>query len=244
MRNRLLGTLCFLLAWQLIAMSGLVTNLILPSPIESFRALIANLQTLLSDSAATLWRLAVGFSIGTSLGILVGTTFGLNNRLHAFFELIIDFFRSLPVITLFPLSMILFGLGDNSKMALTAWTVFLLTVVNTIYGIKQVPRIRILAARTLGASGINLVWKVLIPSALPTIVAGLRLAVSLGLVVVLVTEMFTGTNLGLGKRIYEMGLIYEIPGMFAAIIVSGILGFALNKAIMIFERRIVHWSGQ
>ena len=87
-------------------------------------------------------------------------------------------------------------------------------------------------------------WKVYIPSAVPTIVAGLRLAISLGLVVVLVTEMFTGTTAGLGKRIYDTGLVYEIPTMYAVITVAGLLGFILNKAIVILERRIAHWSGQ
>jgi len=244
MRDRLIGILVLLIGWQLITMSGWVTHLILPSPIESAKALASDWRILLTASGATLLRLGIGFSIGTVLGILTGTAFGLSQRLHSFFELVIDFFRSLPVITLFPLTMIVFGLGDNSKIALTAWTVFLLTVVNTIYGIKQVPRTRILAARSLGASGMKLIQKVLIPSAVPTIVAGLRLAVSLGLVVVLVTEMFTGTNSGLGKRTYEMGLVYEMPRMYAAIAVSGILGFVLNKAIVILERRFVHWSGQ
>lgn len=244
MRDRFLGIISLLIIWQLVVLSGLVTHLILPSPVDTAHALIADRQALISDSASTLGRLAVGFLIGSSLGIVTGTLFGISTRLHDFFDLVIDFFRSLPVITLFPLTMILFGLGNNSKVALAAWTVFLLTVVNTIYGIKQVPKTRILAARTLGASGAKLVFKVLIPSAFPTIIAGLRLAVSLGLVAVLMTEMFTGTTSGLGKRIYETGLLYEIPGMYAAIIVSGILGFALNKAIVVMERRVVHWSGQ
>jgi NitT/TauT family transport system permease protein len=85
---------------------------------------------------------------------------------------------------------------------------------------------------------------VFIPSATPTIVVGLRLSVSLGLVVVVVTEMFTGTASGLGKQIYDAGLVYEIPTMYAAIVVAGALGFALNKTIVALEGRVAHWSGR
>lgn len=232
------------LVWEAVAASGLVSPLILPSPLDTARALGGNAHVILQDLAATLARLALGFVAGAVLGILVGTMFGMNDRMRGFSELVIDFFRSLPVITLFPLAMILFGLGNPSKIALTMWTVFLLTVVNTIYGIRQVPKTRIMAARTLRAKGWPLVWKVYIPSAVPTIIAGLRLAISLGLVVVLVTEMFTGTIHGLGKRIYDAGLVYEVPVMYAAITVAGLLGFALNKAVVFVERRIAHWSGQ
>jgi NitT/TauT family transport system permease protein len=243
MNERFWVPLAVLVLWQVIAALGLINSLILPSPVATFGAVIQHGSVLVYDTSATLGRLAVGFLIGSCVGIVVGALFGISQRVYGLFELPIDFFRSLPVITLFPLTMIIFGLGNASKIALTTWTVFLLTVVNTSYGIKQVPKTRILAAKTLGARGRALLLKVLLPSALPTIVSGLRLTVSLGLVVVLVTEMFTGTASGLGKRIYDYGLIYETPGMYAAIIVAGALGFLLNKLIVALEGRFTHWSG-
>ena len=244
MRSRFWGPIAVLLGWFVVAYSGLVSRLLLPSPVETAAALSSGYRVLWWDLAATLGRLCVAFAIGSSLGVVTGTCLGMSRKLYGFFELVIDFFRSLPVITLFPLAMIMFGLGNLSKVALTAWTVFLLTVVNTIYGVRQVPRTRVLAARTLGARKLSLVFKVLVPSAIPTIIGGLRLAVSLGLVVVIVTEMFTGTASGLGKRIYDAGLIYEIPTMYAAIIIAGFTGFALNKIITLAEGRVAHWSGK
>jgi NitT/TauT family transport system permease protein len=212
--------------------------------LETGEALIRSSAALAGDAGATLGRLLAGFVMGSVLGVLIGTCFGLSKRLYELFEIVVDFFRSLPIITLYPITMIAFGMGNPSKIALTTLTVFLLTVVNTMYGIRQVPHIRLLAARTLGARGWPLFWKVLIPSAIPTIVVGLRLSVSLGLIVVVMTEMFTGTGRGLGKQIYNAGLVYEIPTMYAAIVVTGILGFALNKIIMSLESRISHWSGK
>lgn len=244
MRSRALGATFFLLAWELLARTGWVSNLIFPSVGETLFAIRHRSGDLAIDTLSTFLRLIIGFTLASPLGIVVGTWFGLSQKLYAFFELIIDFFRSLPVITLFPLIMIVFGLGDMCKVALVMWTVFLLTVINTIYGIRQVPRTRILAARTHGARGWSLVTKVLIPSATPTIIGGLRLSVSLGLVVVIVTEMFTGTTNGLGCRIYDAGLIYEIPTMYAAIVLAGVLGFTLNKLIAFVESRTTHWSGQ
>jgi ABC-type nitrate/sulfonate/bicarbonate transport system permease component len=244
MRGRLWGPVIFVVMWELIAASGLVNRLILPSVPETMGALIRSSRGIAVDTSSSLGRLALGFAIGSPLGVVVGTLFGASRRSYLFFELVIDFFRSLPVVTLFPLAMVAFGLGDPAKVALVAWTVFLLTVVNTLYGIRQVPQTRILAARSLGARGWKLLWKVSVPSATPTVIAGIRLSLSLGLVVVVVTEMFTGTNQGLGKRIFDSGLVYETPMMYAAIIVTGTVGYALNAGVVALERRLTHWSGR
>ncbi len=239
-----IGVVGLLIIWAALAATHLVSPLILPTPLDALAEVFKQRETMLRDVGATLARLLIGFVAGASLGVAAGAVFGMHERLYAIFELVIDFFRSLPVFTLFPLAMIIFGLGNSSKVALTIWTVFLLAAVSSVYGIKGVPRTRILAARTLGASGWRLVWKVYLPSAAPAIAGGLRLAISLGLVVVVVTEMFMGTTWGLGKRIYDSGLVYEIPTMYGAILIAGVLGFILNKSIEIVERHIAHWSGR
>jgi NitT/TauT family transport system permease protein len=245
MKERFIGPIAVILLWQIVALTGMVSDLILPAPAAVASALFKDVATglLLRDLGFSLFRLTIGFSLGSILGVIIGTLFGVSSRAYALSELVIDFFRSLPVITLFPLSMIIFGLGDASKIALTTWTVFLVAIVNTVYGVRQVPSARVLASRSLGAKGFAIVRKVIIPSAAPTIVAGLRLSISLGLIVVVVTEMFTGTQYGLGKRIYDSGLVYQIPGMYAAILVTGLAGYLLNKLIVYAESRVIHWAG-
>jgi NitT/TauT family transport system permease protein len=110
-----------------------------------------------------------------------------------------------------------------------------------VYGIRQVPKARVLSARTLGAKGVFLVTRVILPSAVPSTIGAFRIAISLGLVVVVVTEMFTGTEQGLGKRIYDSGLIYEMPTMYGAILLTGFLGYGLNRIIVLVEHSISKW---
>ncbi len=238
------GVILVLSVWYALSGLKLVDPLILPTPFATFLALFSEIGNLIRDLGASVFRLLVGFLIGASIGILLGILLGIYKNLYKSMELVVDFFRSLPVMTIFPLAMIIFGLGNTSKIALTTWTVLLFTTIATIYGIRQVPEIRLLSARILGTKGIDIVLKVYLPSAAPSIVSGLRLSVSLGLVVVIVTEMFTGTDNGLGKRIYDYGLIYETPLMYSAIILTGLLGYIINKSIVLFEKTFIHWAGK
>jgi NitT/TauT family transport system permease protein len=143
----------------------------------------------------------------------------------------------------FPLFLLVFGLGDPAKIAIAAWSGSLIIVVNTMYGVRTSKASRQAAARVFGASRLQVFTKVVVPDALPQIVAGLRISVSLCLIVVVVAEMFMGTRAGIGMAIYNAGLLYETPKMLAGIVVAGLLGYAVNKIFVVAERRIVHWSG-
>ncbi len=92
--------------------------------------------------------------------------------------------------------------------------------------------------------GIELFRKVIFPEALPQIFSGFRVAISLSLIIVIVTEMFIGTNAGLGKRIIDAQLVYQTADMYAAILMTGVVGFLLNKIVMSIENRVVHWKGK
>jgi NitT/TauT family transport system permease protein len=241
----LVGALVLLVLWTVCTVAALVSPLILPTPWSVAEALAQGLGGggFLRDMGASLYRLLFGFTVGAVAGVIVGVAFGLSRTVYSYAELAVDFFRSLPVITVFPLFMAVFGLGDTAKVATTIWAVFLIVTVSTIYGIRQVPRTRVLATRTLGAKGLFLITHVVIPSAVPSIIGSCRVAISLGLIVVVMTEMFTGTDYGLGKRIYNAGLIYEMPTMYGAILITGLLGYLLNKVIMLFEQKLSAWCG-
>jgi NitT/TauT family transport system permease protein len=116
-------------------------------------------------------------------------------------------------------------------------------MVNTIYGVRNASIMRRRVAASFGAGYWIIFWKVTLFDALPTIVAGIRTAISLGLIVVMVTEMWMGTERGLGQKIYEWGLMYRVPEMYAAIILAGGLGYCLNKIFVLFESRFIHWRG-
>jgi len=239
------GPIVVFMIWAIASYVAGASHLLLPTPGMVIRDLWIAFTSgnIYPDILATLWRLIIGFSLGAVVGILGGAILGFSMPLYKCFELLLDFSRSLPVMCLFPLFLLLFGLGNKPKIATTVWTVALVIAVNTIYGVRQAPRTRLLAAKTMGARGARLLTKVIVPSAAPTIIGGVRVGISLGLVVVIVTEMFTGTEAGLGKRIYDAGLIYNSARMYGAIIVAGTLGYLMNKLVVAAETRVAHWAG-
>jgi NitT/TauT family transport system permease protein len=187
--------------------------------------------------------LAIGFLASVGLGVPLGLVLGASARLYAAVEMPLDFFRSLPAMAVFPLFLLAFGLGDPAKIAITTWTGSLIIIVNTMYGVRAAKTGRQAAARAFGASKFQIFTKVVLIDAIPQIVAGLRIAVSLCLIVVVVSEMFMGTKAGIGMTIYNAGLIYDTPRMLAGILVAGLLGYALNKLFVLTEHHFVHWSG-
>jgi len=113
-----------------------------------------------------------------------------------------------------------------------------------MYGVHVSKNLRIKAAKTMGIKGFKLFKKIIFPEALPQIFNGMRIAISLSLVIVVVTEMFIGTNFGLGYRIVNAQLVYKISEMYAVILITGVLGFLINKGFILAERKVVHWKGK
>jgi len=113
-----------------------------------------------------------------------------------------------------------------------------------MYGVHLGKELRIKAAKTMKVKGFTLFQKIVFPEALPQIFSGMRIAISLSLIIVVVTEMFIGTNFGLGRRIIDAQLVYRISEMYAVIIIAGILGYLINKGFIFGEKKIVHWRGK
>ena len=192
----------------------------------------------------TVFRTGVAFSIAAGIGIVIGIPLGIWSILYDSFEVVIDFFRSMPSPALIPLAMLLFGLGDLSRIAVAAFTCSLINAIQAAYAVKSIPRFRILGARMSGAKGVFLFSHVLIPSVLPDLVAGWRITLSLSLIIVVVSEMFIGTRVGLGMRIYDFHLMFRSAEMYATIFVVGTIGYSLNKIVEVAEQHFVHWTGK
>jgi NitT/TauT family transport system permease protein len=152
-------------------------------------------------------------------------------------------FGHVPVIALFPLFLICFGLGNQSKFTIAAWSSSLVILLNTMYGVQHSSALRRMVARSLKASEWQVFWKVVLPDALPEILVGLRTGVSIALIVILMTEMFLGSSNGIGQMIYNAHLIYDTPRMYVGILTSGLLGYVLNLVLVGSEQRLVHWKG-
>ncbi len=232
--------------WSLLSFFGLVNKLLLPTPVEVFLKLIDLFRsgTIFPDIAATLYRTVAAFLIGSSIGVLVGLVMGYYKRVYSALEFIVDFFRSIPATALFPLFLLFFGIGDEAKIAAVVFATSFIVVVNTMYGVRHRSQVRTNFARTLKIEGFDLFKKIILPDAAPHIFAGLRVAISISLIVVVVTEMFIGTTFGLGRRIIDSQLVYNIPEMYAAIIITGIIGYLINWFVFFVERKKIHWSGK
>lgn len=250
MRRRILysliGPLVFLLVWELVYLLGLVNRLFFPAPLEVLKEIPALIGSggILNDALATLARTASGFLLGALVGIPIGMLLGLSERLYRASEFVIDFFRSLPSSALFPVFMLFFGIGDRAKIFLSAFACCLLLIVHTAHGIKNRNPTKVMVARMEGASSMRVFTKVVLPDALPEIATGLRLSVSLALILIVVTEMFIGTTVGLGRRIMDAQLTYRIPEMYGAIMIAGVLGYVLNKGVGLARDRWIHWGGK
>jgi len=244
-KELIIGPVVVVVVWWLLTATGLVKPLFLASPLEVTSSLWYQSVdgSLFADIWATVARLVVGFLLAVALGIPTGLLLGASSRLYSAVEIPLDFFRSLPAMAVFPLFLLAFGLGDPAKIAITTWSGALIIVINTMYGVRTAKVGRQAAAKVFGASRYQVFMKVILPDALPQIVAGLRISVSLCLIVVIVSEMFMGTKAGIGMSIYNAGLLYDTPKMLAGIMVAGLVGYLLNKAFAVAERRIVHWSG-
>jgi ABC-type nitrate/sulfonate/bicarbonate transport system permease component len=242
----LTGPLFILALWFLLTYFALIEPIFLPSPIATFATLFKLIRSgqIIPDLKWTMIRWLVGLVIGVAIGIPIGSLMGSYRKVYESLEVVIDFFRSIPIITLFPLTLILFGIGDESKIALSAWSAIIYVVINTMYGVRHVKESRSVMARSFGSSPFQTFIKVVLPDALPEISVGVRLSISMALVVVVAAEMIMGTNVGLGKRIFDAALVYQITEMYAVIILTGLLGYLSNKLFVAFENRVIHWANK
>lgn len=247
MRKEIFLSLIFLIAiWIVITSFHLVNPLFLPSPWKVIVTLFQLFSTgaIEADILKTLYRMILGFGLGAIIGIPIGLLMGKSEKVYHSLEFLVDFFRSIPVTALFPLFLVVFGIGDVAKFSIVAWSSCLIILINTMYGVKNSKKTRTMVAQTMGANNFEVFTKVVFFEAVPHIVAGLRTALSLALIVVVVTEMFMGTELGIGQRIFNASITYRISEMYSAIIIAGLLGFLLNKFFVIVETHLVHWGGK
>ncbi len=187
---------------------------------------------LLLDFAVTIKRTLEAFAIAAVIGVPVGVLLGSNERAYRSVEFLIDFFRSTPSSALIPLFyLLIFGVSDVNKIAIAAFGALLIVLFNSAYGVMNARKQRIMAAKVMGASRWQIFKDVLIWESLQPTFVGLRSAVSMALVIVIVAEMFIGSDNGLGHRIIDAQQVLNVKSMYSAILAAGILGFALNVLV-------------
>ena len=241
-----IGPVVLFILWDLAVRVGFIKAILLPPPLDALGALASGLAggPLLKDFIVTVWRTVQAFLIAAAVGMPLGVLLGSNEKAYRSVEFLIDFFRSTPSSALIPLFLMIFGVSDVNKVAIAAFGAFLIVVFNSAYGVINARKQRVMAARVMGASRWQVFKDVLIWESLQPSFVGLRSAVSMALVIVIVAEMFIGSENGLGHRIINSQQVMNVKDMYASILAAGALGYALNILFLLLERKIVHWSGR
>jgi ABC-type nitrate/sulfonate/bicarbonate transport system permease component len=241
-----LGPVLLFIVWDLVVRLGFIKAILLPSPADTVTTMINGLAggPLLKDFGISLWRTIEAFLIAAVVGVPLGVVLGSTERAYRSVEFLIDFFRSTPSSALIPLFLMIFGVSDINKVAIAAFGALLIVVFNSAYGVINARKQRVMAAKVMGASRWQIFKDVLVWESLQPSFVGLRSAVSMALVIVIVAEMFIGSDSGLGNRIINSQQVMNVRDMYASILSAGVLGYALNSLFLVIERRIVHWSGR
>lgn len=235
--------------WLALTESGIVKPVYFPSPqtlIGEFVKLVSKGyegQSLWTEVWASLFRVLVGFAIGGTLGVVVGLAAGSLRGVRASMSPILAFFRPIPPIAFIPMVVLWFGLGNTGKIALIIYTSFVYTVVGAQGGASNVPIAYRRASASLGLSKKQEFLWVTIPGALPEVFSGLRVGLALAWAVVVAAEL-VGSQTGLGFMINNAALLFEMPTVFAGIVLIGLVGLALSGLLGVADRKLIHWKGR
>ena len=240
------GPVVLFIVWDLVVRAGLIKAILLPPPAATVATLVSGLLggPLLTDFLVTVWRTLQAFLIAAVVGVPLGVVLGSNEKAYRSVEFLIDFFLSTPSSALIPLFLMIFGVSDVNKVAIAAFGAMLIVIFNSAYGVINARKQRVMAAKVMGASPWQVFKDVLVWESLQPSFVGLRSAVSMALVIVIVADMFIGSDSGLGHRIIDAQQVLNVKSMYAAILAAGALGYVLNVLFLVAERRIVHWSGR
>jgi ABC-type nitrate/sulfonate/bicarbonate transport system permease component len=215
-----------------------ISRILLPNPVNVWSELKDVLASgeYLPDLKVTLSELAIAFIISCIAGVTLGYLISRSQYLIRVFEPLLAGFYSVPVILFLPLYVLFFGLGQGSKIALGVTISFFPIVLNTIAGFGYVDKIFITAARSMGASNVQMFRYVLLPAALPVILTGLRMGFTVALLAILGSETIASLE-GLGHRIVHLAEAMETARMFAYIAFAVVIAAVLNLAVSSLERR-------
>ncbi len=231
-----------LMLWQLASDGGLIDQRYVPSPLDIAEAgwELALSGQLAVHIGASLKRLVIGFVLGAVPGIALGMVMGLNRWVRAAIDPLVSALYPVPKIAILPLLMLVFGIGDGSKVVVVAMSVLFLTIINTTTGVLQLDRIYFDVARNYGTPWHKLFLRVILPGALPTIFAALRISLGVSLVVLVGAE-FVASRTGIGHLIWTSWETLKVENMFVGIIVITVLGVLSTLFLHECERLLVPW---
>ncbi|MEA2935772.1 MAG: NitT/TauT family transport system permease protein [Variibacter sp.] len=231
------ATVLLIGSWEAGTWLFQIPPVILPPPSLIAQAFwkYATTGSMFNDIRATFWRVFAGLVIGGGAGVVIGLLMGWYGKVRAALQPLIASTFPIPKIALLPLLMIWFGMGDAFKIALVAIGVFYIILVNTMAGVAGMSRTTILAVQNLGANDFQLLYKAVLPAAFPVIMAGIRIAYSIALVLVIAAEMVLSRD-GIGSFLVSSGQILDVESIFAGLAVTALMGVVGYAVLDVVER--------
>jgi sulfonate transport system permease protein len=237
--------LLFLLVWQLLSEFDVIDSSVIPPLTKMVVAMIQGFidGSLLSNMMISLQRSVIAFGVAVVVAIPLGLFMGTFRRFESFVDALVQTFRQTSALAIYPIFILLLGLGEASKITIICWATFFPILLNTISGVKLVDSRLIEMARVFGASKSEVFRRVVLPAAAPSIFVGLRLGASTSLLLLVAAEMI-GAKKGLGFLIINAQYNFEIPLMFAAIVLLAGIGLAVNYALLTLQNWFCRWEAR
>lgn len=220
---------------------GVIEAIKFPPPSQVFASIDVLGIKIFTDILSTLGRVLFGLIVGTILGSFIGALIVFSRRSGEFLHPLIESARPVPIIAMIPFFLMWFGIEEPGKLILVTLGVFMLIVVNVVESIRNVPRIYVNAARTLGASKSQIQRKIILPSIIPNMIGPLRVAVALTFTLVVAAE-FMGAQSGIGYRILEARRLFNPQVILLGIIELGILAAFMDALLQKFMKRMTKWT--
>ena len=229
------------LAWNWVSAANLVSRAFLPSPARTWAALTGGLAGGMRwDVLATVQRMLLGWVLASAAGVCLGAAIGISAQARALLGPTLEFLRPLPASALIPVGIALFGLTQSMVLAVICFGTLWPMLLSTVQGFAGVEPRLLEVARLLRLGRWEVVWKVALPNAMPEILSGMRLGLTVALILSVVGEMLAGQE-GLGLRILLAARAFRAPDLFAGVILLGVVGLLSNAVLTGVERRLLRW---
>lgn len=240
--------IALILVWHFATIQFEIPTFVLPPPLDVWHSLVAGLSTGPFDRGGFLYHAGItfseallGFLLGSTVGIVIGFTIASSRLIERVAFPYIVGFQSLPKVALAPLLVIWFGFGVEGKVVITSVITFFPLLINSIAGYQSVDPDRIDLARSCNATRLQILQKIVLPSSLPYIFAGLNIASVLAILGAIVGE-FVGAQSGLGMLLLQYNQSLQIAPVFAVLLILALIGYLSNVAIRSIERRLCFWA--
>lgn len=239
----LLLAAALLALWEVSATRGAIRAVFFPPPTKIWArfTLLAFDGTLLRHTGITVLRLLAAFGLAAGLGVPLGLAMGMSKTIRTGLAPIIGFIYPVPSVLWLPTLATLLGRGTLTLVLTGCVTSFFLVAISTMSGVERIEPVLLEAARNYGATGPRLLFRVLLPGALPSIFTGLRLGLGFSIIVVLAAEILI-SNVGLGGYIWESWGILRIENMYAALMVTAVLGVLASSGVNWIGARLMPWQ--